>query len=97
MAFQEEEDEAAETFFHSLQTAQDLGENLLAYKNILLGIKSFKSDLDAIQQSLADKPDQDCSSSLILLQELFSSLRGQWTSADLNPDHPIKAELDACA
>ena len=96
VAFQEEEDEAAETFFRSLQTAQEFGESLLAYKNILLGIKYFKTDLDALQQSLDEKPEQDCSSSLTLLQELFSSLRKQWTSADLNPDHPIKAELDAC-
>ena len=96
VAFQEEEDEAAETFFHSLQTAQEFGESLLAYKNILLGIKYFKTDLDALQQSLDEKPEQDCSLSLTQLQELFSSLRKQWTSADLNPDHPIKAELDAC-
>ena len=94
--FQQEEDEAAENFFHSLQSAQTLGETLLAYKSIFLGIRTFRTDIDALQQSLTERPDMDYSLSLIKLQELYSSLRNQWTSADLTSEHPIKGELDAC-
>ena len=95
-AFQEEEEEAAETFTHSLAAARELGEQLLAYKAVLTGIAIFKTDLDALQQSLDTQPDQDNSHSLSDLHTSFSALREQWVTADLNTDNPVKAELDAC-
>ena len=95
-AFQQEEEDAADAFFESISAAKGLAEQLLAYKATLTGIKDFKTDLEALQQSLESEPDQDNSISLSSIQSSFTSLRQQWEEADLNPDHPIKAELDAC-
>ena len=94
--FQREEDLAADSFMTSLSVTRDLAEQLLAIKAVLVGISNFRCDLDAIQDSLADKPDSNQNSSYSSLQTLFSSLREQWQTADLGGEHPVKTELDAC-
>ena len=94
--FQLEEEFAADSFSDSLAATRDLGEQLLAYKAVLTGIALFRTDLDALQEALDMKPDQDHLSSFNSLQTLFTSLREQWITAELNPDHPVKAELEAC-
>ena len=85
-----------ERMLPSKKKKKKLGEQLLAYKAVLTGIAIFKTDLDALQQSLDAQPDQDHSHSLSDLHTLFSALREQWVTADLNTDNPVKAELDAC-
>ena len=95
-AFQMEEELAAESFLSSISTTRDLAEQLLALKAVLVGISNFRCDLDAIQDSLAETPDSNQLSSYTSLQSLFSSLREQWQDADLDGDHPVKTELDAC-
>ena len=52
--------------------------------------------MDALQESLEADPDQDNSTSLSRLQTLLFSIREQWIDADISPEHPLKAELDAC-
>ena len=94
--FQQEELMIIDNFESTLFRARELGEKLVAYKTVLTGIALFKSDLDALQSSLDEQPDLDNSTSLSGLQSLFSSLREQWTQAELSEDHPLKNELDAC-
>ena len=94
--FQQEELMIIENFESSLFRARELGEKLVAYKAVFTGISLFRSDLDALQSSLDEQPDLDNSTSLSGLQSLFSSLREQWTQAELSKDHPLKAELEAC-
>ena len=65
-------------------------------KSVLHGLANFQQDLEAIQDTLASKPDSNLVSDLQDLKSLFSSLRGQWQSANLPNNHPIKQELDAC-
>ena len=95
-AFQEEEQEVAETFYQALAATRTLGEQLLACKQTLTGLATFKTGWEALQESLYSEPDQDNSTSLTRLQTLFFSLREQWTEADIPPEHPLQAELDAC-
>ena len=95
-AFQEEEDEVADTFSSSLTAARTLGEQLLACKAVLTGIGAFKAELDALHHSLDSEPDQDFTTSLTRLQSLLTSLKEQWTDADLPYEHPIKMELNTC-
>ena len=95
-AFQREEDEAAELFTYSLDQARSLGNQILGYKAVYLGIRTFKADLEALQLSLKEAPDQDNSSALAQLRVLFSNLREQWTKEELEPEHQLQAELDAC-
>ena len=95
-AFQEEEEMAADAFNTSISATRDLGEQLLCMKAVLNGLANFQQDLDAIQDTLASKPDSNLVSDLQDLKSLFSSLRGQWQAANLPIDHPIKQELDAC-
>ena len=95
-AFQEEEQEMAETFHQSLATTRTLGEQLLACKQTLTGLATFKNSWEALQESLDSEPDQDNSTSLSRLQTLFFSLREQWVEADIPPEHPLQGELDSC-
>ena len=95
-AFQREEDEAAEHFTESLDQARSLGNQILGYKASYLGIRSFKTDLEALKTSLSEAPDKDYSTALSELRILFSNLREQWTAEELDPEHPLQAELDAC-
>ena len=95
-AFQREEDEAAEHFTNSLDQARSLGNQILGYKASYLGIRSFKTDLQALKTSLSEAPDKDYSTALSELRILFSNLREQWTAEELDPEHPLQAELDAC-
>ena len=95
-AFQEEELEVSEAFYQSLYLARTLGEQILACKNILTGVATFKHSLDSLQESLDSDPDRDHSTSLSRLQTLFFSLREQWLEADLSPEHALQGELDTC-
>ena len=95
-AFQQEEDEAAEHFTESLDQARSLGNQILGYKASYLGIRSFKSDLEALKASLLEEPDKDYSTALSELRILFSQLREQWTAEELDPTHPLQTELDVC-
>ena len=95
-AFQMEEDLAMETFQANISAARDLANELLTLKAVLNGLSNFRNDLDAIQDSLAEKPESNQTSAHLALESLFSSLREQWQSADLDKEHPIKAELDSC-
>ena len=94
--FQQEELSVIENFESSLFRTRELGEKLVAYKAVLIGISLFRSDLDALQSSLDEQPDLDNTTSLSGLQTLFTSLREQWTQAELDEDHPLKAELEDC-
>ena len=95
-AFQEEELEVAEAFHQRLYLTRTLGEQILACKTILTGVTTFKTRLDALQDSLDSEPDRDHSTSLSRLQTLLYSLREQWEEADLSPEHALQAELDRC-
>ena len=95
-AFQQEEEQAAESFSNAISATRDLGEQLLCLKAVLNGLANFNCDLDAIQDTLATKPDSNQSSAFQALENLFTSLRSQWQTASLPKTHPIKAELDAC-
>ena len=95
-AFQMEEDLAMEGFQNNISTARDLANELLTLKAVLNGLNNFKNDLDAIQDSLAEKPESDQSGAYSALEAHFTSLRDQWQAADLYKEHPIKAELDSC-
>ena len=95
-AFQMEEDLAMETFQTNISAARDLANELLTLKSVLNGLANFKNDSDAVQDSLAEKPESNQSSAYLALEALFTSLREQWQSADLDKEHPIKAELDSC-
>ena len=95
-AFQKEEDLAAETFSVSISATRDLGDQLLCMKAVLDGLANFNCDLDAIQDTLATKPDSNQVSGINELKKLFSSLRSQWQTANLPQDHPIKSELGSC-
>ena len=95
-AFQLEEELAADTFTAAISATRDLGEQLLCLKAVLIGLANFSCDLDAIQDTLASKPDSNQVSHLQDLRSLFSSLRSQWQTANLPKDHPIKTELDSC-
>ena len=94
--FQQEELDVIENFETSLFRAREIGEKLVAYKSVLTGISLFRSDLEALQSSLDEQPDLDNSTSLSGLQSLFSSLREQWTHAELCEEHPLKTEMEAC-
>ena len=65
-------------------------------KAVLNGLANFRCDLDAIQESLTTKPDSNQATAYQTLDNLFSSLRSQWQTANLPKDHPIKVELDSC-
>ena len=95
--FQQSEADAIETFETSLLRARMLGEKLSACKTVLTRMASFKTDLEALQSSLSDQPDLDYSSSFSKLDNLFSTMREQWTQAGLSKDHPLKQELDSCS
>ena len=94
--FQKEEDEAAEHFTFALDRAKSLGNQILGYKAIYLGIRSFKTDLEALQTTLEEIPNQDYSPALAELRMLFSNLREQWTAEELDPEHPLQTEMDGC-
>ena len=95
-AFQQEEELAADNFTAAITATRDLGEQLLCLKAVLNGLANFTCDLDAIQDTLASKPDSNQVSALQALETLFTSLRSQWQTANLPKDHPIKTELDSC-
>ena len=95
-AFQMEEDLAMEGFQNNISIARDLANELLTLKAVLNGLNNFKNDLDAMQDSLAEKPDSNHSNAYTALEALFTPLRDQWQAADLDKEHPIKAELDSC-
>ena len=94
--FQEEELEVAEAFHQRLYTIRTLGEQILTCKTVLTGVTTFKTRLDALQDSLDSDPDRDHSTSLSRLQTLLYSLREQWEEADLSPEHALQSELDRC-
>ena len=94
-AFMEEEEIFTDTFHASISATRDLGDQLLCMKAVLNGIANVTQDLDAIQDTLASKPESNQVSALKTLENLFSSLRSQWQAASLPYDHPIKQELDA--
>ena len=95
-AFQLEEKLAADTFTAAISATRDLGEQLLCLKAVLNGLANFSCDLDAIQDTLASKPDSNQVSALQALETLFSSFRSQWQTANLPKDHPVKIDLDSC-
>ena len=95
-AFQEEELEVAETFYQALYIARTLGEQILACKNILTGVATFKHSLDMLQEALESHPDQDHTTSLSRLQTLLFSLKEQWVEADMSPEHALQGDLDRC-
>ena len=96
VAFQLEEELAMESFHSSISASRDLADQLLMLKAVLNGLSNFRCDLDAIQDSLTEKPESNQSSALQALENLFSSLREQWQTTNLDKEHPIKAELDSC-
>ena len=95
-AFQQEEEDAHEVFTAALDRTRTLGNQILGYKAIYLGIRLFKTDLEALQSSLDEFPDKDYSPALAELRILFSNLREQWTAEELDPTHPLQTELDTC-
>ena len=95
-AFQLEEELASDTFISAISATRDLGDQLLCLKAVLNGLANFRCDLDAIQETLSSKPDSNQVTAHQTLENLFSSLRSQWQTANLATDHPIKAELDSC-
>ena len=95
-AFQLEEELACDTFNSAISSTRDLGDQLLCIKAVLNGLANFKCDMDAIKDSILAKPDSNQVSAFQTLENLFSSLRSQWQTANLPRDHPIKAELDSC-
>ena len=94
--FQQEEEEAADSFTNAISATRDLGDQLLCLKAVLNGLANFTCDLEAIQDTLTSNPDSNQVSELQDLKSMFSSLRSQWQTANLPQIHPIKAELDAC-
>ena len=95
-AFQIEEEMAADAFTTAISATRDLGDQLLCLKAVLNGLANFSCDLDAIQDTLSSKPDSNQVTALQVLENMFSSLRSQWQTANLPKDHPIKTELDSC-
>ena len=94
--FMQEEDVASESFHNSLAATRDLADQLLTLKSVLNGLSDFRCDLAALQDSLAEKPESNQASALQALELLFTNLRREWQSANLDSDHPVKAELDSC-
>ena len=94
--FQEEELEVAEAFHQRLHLTRTLGEQILACKTIHTGVNTFKTRLDALQNSLDAEPDRDHSTSLSRLQTLLYSLRDQWEEADMSTEHVLQSDLDRC-
>ena len=94
--FQEEEQDIVDTFQQTISLAKTLGEQLLICKITLTNMATFTNDVEALQESLDSEPDQDKSTSLTRLQTLFFSMREKWAEADLPPEHPLQAEMDAC-
>ena len=95
-AFQQEEEDATEVFTAALDRTRTLANQILGYKATYLGIRSFKTDLEALHTSLEEFPDKDYSPALAELRILFSNLREQWTAEELDPEHPLQKELDNC-
>ena len=95
-AFQQEEEDINEVFTAALDRARTLANQILGYKAIYLGVRSFKSDLEALHNSLEKSPDQDFSPALAELRISFSNLREQWTAEELDPEHPLQNTLDDC-
>ena len=95
-AFQEAEEDAQESFCTSLALARDVGEQLLSLKSALSGLSNFRTFQAALQGSLEDKPDTDQGEALQALNTLYSKLRQDWQTANLDPDHVLKEELDSC-
>ena len=91
---QAEEDKANDNFISAISEARDLGEELLTLKNIRKSLDDFKCDLVALQGLVYDQPYHSHSNALLALEETHSNLRKEWRKADLNGDHPLKAELD---
>ena len=94
--FQQDEDSASDGFFNSLSLVRDLGDQLLALKSVLNGLANFRTDLSALQESLEEKPETNQVEALQSLNNLYGTLRQEWQTANLDPAHPIKAELDSC-
>ena len=94
--FQEEELEVAEAFHERLHLTRTLGEQILACKTIHTGVTTFRTRLDALQNSLDAEPDRDHSTSLTRLQTLLYSLREQWEETDLSTEHNLQSDLDRC-
>ena len=94
--FQEEELEVAETFHERLHLTRTLGEQILTCKTVHTGITTFKTRMEALQNSLDAEPDRDHSTSLARLQTLLYSLREQWEDTDLSTEHFLQSELDRC-
>ena len=97
LVFQETEEIAQEAFFNSLSSARDVADQLLGLKSVLNGLSYFKTDLDALQESLDEKPETNQAEALQALNTLYSKLRQEWQTANLDLSHPIKTELDSCS
>ena len=97
LVFQETEETAQEAFFNSLSLARDAADQLLGLKSVLNGLSYFKTDLDALQESLDEKPETNQAEALQALNTLYSKLRQEWQTANLDLSHPIKTELDSCS
>ena len=94
--FQEEELEVADAFHERLHRTRTLGEQILACKTIYTGVTTFRTRLEALQNSLDSEPDRDHSTSLSRLQTLLYSLREQWEETDLPTEHVLQTDLDRC-
>ena len=95
-AFQQEEDDAMDTFNSSISAVRDLADELLTIKSVLTGPGDLTPGMTALTDSLAEKPESNQANALQALDITFSSLRQEWKKANLPKDHSGKLELDAC-
>ena len=95
--FQAEEEATIDNFQSAISSARDLGERLLTLKAVLTGIADFKSEEQIIKDALSVDPGSAQKEAVQLLRTSLSTLKAQWTGADLPSIHSLQNELKACA
>ena len=94
--FQEAESTASDSFQEAVFKTRETAKHLLALKQIQRGLADLTFDIEALEKSLATKPDCDHSSRCSSIDSCFNELRQTWRKENLPEIHPLKAELDAC-
>ena len=94
--FLESESKSSDSFQEAVFKTRETAHHLLALKQIQRGLADLTFDIDALEKSLATKPDCDHSSRCSSIDACFNELRQTWRRENLPVVHPLKAELDSC-
>ena len=93
--FLEAESEASDSFQEAVFKTRETAQHLLTLKQIQRGLSNLNFDIDALEHSLATKPDCDHSNRCTSIDGAFNELRQTWRRENLPVVHPLKSELDS--